>query len=135
VGRATFAGIRPERGVAPRPKTALLVDELRAAVATCGERRIDVRDRALILLGFAAALRRSELVGLDVGDVAFEGEGVVLRLRRSKTNRWNEKVENLSKNGFTVWRMREGGDLGVEHVNTVDDAVAPSFLVHDVVVT
>jgi len=93
VVRATFAGIRRERGVAPRPKTALLVDELRAAVATCGERRIDVRDRALILLGFAGALRRSELVGLDVTDVAFEGEGLVLRLRRSKTNQEGELEE------------------------------------------
>jgi len=93
VVRATFAGIRRERGVAPRPKTALLVDELRDAAATCGERRIDVRDRALILLGFAGALRRSELVGLDVTDVAFEGEGLVLRLRRSKTNQEGELEE------------------------------------------
>jgi len=86
VVRATFAGIRRERGVAPRPKTALLV-ELRAAVATCGERRIDVRDRALVLVGFAGALRRSELVGLDVADVGFETAGIVLRLRRSKRTR------------------------------------------------
>jgi len=93
VVRATFTGIRRERGVAPRPKTALLVDELRAAVATCGERRLDVRDRALVLLGFAGALRRSELVGLDVADVGFEGEGLVLRLRRSKTNQEGELEE------------------------------------------
>lgn len=93
VVRATFAGIRRERGIAPRPKTALLVDELRAALATCGERRIDVRDRALVLVGFAGALRRSELVGLDVDDVRFEGEGLVLRLRRSKTNQEGELEE------------------------------------------
>jgi len=91
--RATFAGIRRERGIAPRPKTALLVDELRAALATCGERHIDVRDRALVLVGFAGALRRSELVGLDARDVVFEGEGVVLRLRRSKTNQEGELEE------------------------------------------
>jgi integrase len=84
--RATLAGICRERGTAPKPKTALLVDELRSALATCGERRIDVRDRALMLIGFAGALRRSEVVGLDVADVRFEAEGVVLRLRRSKTN-------------------------------------------------
>ena len=84
--RATLAGICRERGIAPRPKTALLVGELRTVLATCGDRRIDVRDRALLLIGFAGALRRSELVGLDVGDVRFEGEGVVLRLCRSKTN-------------------------------------------------
>jgi len=93
VVRATFAGIRRERGVAPRPKTALLVDELRAAVATCGERRIDLRDRALVLVGFAGALRRSELVGLDVDDVGFETAGIVLRLRRSKTNQEGELEE------------------------------------------
>jgi len=91
--RATFAGIRRERGVASRPKTALLVDELRAAIATCGERRIDIRDRALVLVGFANALRRSELVGLDVQDVGFEGEGLTLRLRRSKTNQEGELEE------------------------------------------
>ncbi len=91
--RATFAGIRRERGAAPRPKTALLVDELRAAVATCGERRIDLRDRALVLVGFVGALRRSELVGLDVDDVRFEDEGLVLRLRRSKTNQEGELEE------------------------------------------
>ncbi len=91
--RATFAGIRRERGVAPRPKTALLVDELRTALATCGERLIDVRDRALVLVGFAGALRRSELVGLDVDDVGFETAGIVLRLRRSKTNQEGELEE------------------------------------------
>ncbi len=37
-------------------------------------------------MGFAAALRRSELVGLDVGDVAFTREGLVISLRRSKTD-------------------------------------------------
>jgi integrase len=41
-----------------------------------------VRDRALVLVGFTGALRRSELVGLDVEDVAFEGRGMVLSLRR-----------------------------------------------------
>ena len=56
--RATLAGICRERGIAPRPKTAMLVDELRAALATCGERTIDVRDRALILVGFDGADRR-----------------------------------------------------------------------------
>ena len=44
------------------------------------------RDRALMLLGFAAALRRSELVGLDVCDLEFKAEGVVVHLVRSKTD-------------------------------------------------
>jgi integrase len=44
------------------------------------------RDRALLLLGFFAALRRSELVGLNVTDFEFLREGLVIHLRRSKTD-------------------------------------------------
>jgi site-specific recombinase XerC len=48
---------------------------------------IGVRDRALLRLGFAAALRRSELVGLDVGDAQETTDGLVLRIRKSTTDR------------------------------------------------
>ena len=44
------------------------------------------RDRALLLLGFAGGLRRSELVGLDVADVAEETEGMRVRIRQGKTD-------------------------------------------------
>ena len=45
------------------------------------------RDRALLLLGFAAALRRSELVALDVEDLAFDtARGLKLTIRKSKTD-------------------------------------------------
>ena len=47
---------------------------------------IGVRDRALILLGFAGAFRRSELVGLDVEDCAFGKDGLIITWRRSKTD-------------------------------------------------
>jgi len=84
--KRTLAGIRREKGTAPHQKTALLVDDLRRMVAPLGASLLDRRDRALILLGFAAALRRSELVALRFEDVRFEEEGLVLTLRRSKTN-------------------------------------------------
>jgi integrase len=45
-----------------------------------------LRDRALILLGFAGAFRRSELVGLDVEDLLQDERGLQIRLRRSKTD-------------------------------------------------
>lgn len=47
---------------------------------------IGVRDRALILLGFAGAFRRSELVALDVADCSFGKDGLTVTLRRSKTD-------------------------------------------------
>jgi site-specific recombinase XerC len=49
-----------------------------------------VRDQALLLVGFAGALRRSELVGLDVADVAQVDAGTLLQLRRSKTDQEGE---------------------------------------------
>jgi integrase len=47
---------------------------------------IGIRDRAMILLGFAGAFRRSELVGLDIEDCAFNKDGLMVTLRRSKTD-------------------------------------------------
>ena len=45
-----------------------------------------MRDRALLLLGFAGAFRRSELIGLDRAAVALTTDGLVVTLRRSKTD-------------------------------------------------
>ena len=84
--RSVVKGIRRELGVAQTQKRAISIPDLRAMVSTLGESTIDVRDRALLLLGFASAMRRSEIVGLDVADVAFASEGMVITLRRSKTN-------------------------------------------------
>ena len=47
--------------------------------------RVGLRDRAVLLLGFAGAFRRGELVSLDVADVTFSSDGLVVQLRRSKT--------------------------------------------------
>lgn len=48
------------------------------------------RDRALLMLGFFGAFRRSELVGLTVQDVRWEAEGIVILLPRSKTDQLGE---------------------------------------------
>lgn len=48
------------------------------------------RDNLLLILGWAGALRRSELVGLDVGDVVNHEHGVILYIRRSKTDQTGE---------------------------------------------
>lgn len=46
----------------------------------------DVRDRALLLLGFSGAFRRAELTALDLDDFAFSARGVVVTVRKSKTD-------------------------------------------------
>lgn len=80
-------GIRRTIGVAPKQKDPVLVDTLRALVEPM--RRDDpgdVRDRALICLGFASGCRRSELVALDVEDLSFGDDGLEIVIRRSKTD-------------------------------------------------
>ncbi len=48
--------------------------------------RVGLRDRALLLVGFAGAFRRAELVSLDVSDLEFSSAGLTITLRRSKTD-------------------------------------------------
>jgi site-specific recombinase XerD len=82
----TMKGIRRTKGTAPAQKTATLIDDIRAMVDSTDAGLIGLRDRALILLGFAGAFRRSELVGLNVDDCAFSKDGLIVTLRRSKTD-------------------------------------------------
>ncbi len=49
-----------------------------------------VRDRALLAIGVAAALRRSELVALDIDDVVLTPNGLLITIRKSKTDREGE---------------------------------------------
>jgi hypothetical protein len=67
--RATLRGIKRTRGCAQRQAKALLRDDLLLVLDAMGDGPKDIRDRALLLIGFAGALRRSELVALDVGDI------------------------------------------------------------------
>jgi len=85
--REVLYGLRRKLGTAPRrAKAALSIDELRAMVAALPADLFGVRDRAVLLVGFASGLRRSELAALELGDVAIEARGLVLQLRRSKTD-------------------------------------------------
>ena len=67
--RATMRGIRREHGSAQRQAKPLLRDDLFAVLAATGDSLKDIRDRALLLIGFAGGFRRSELVGLDCTDI------------------------------------------------------------------
>jgi site-specific recombinase XerD len=88
--RITWAGIRRTHGKAPDAKEAAVTEVVAAMVAPLGDRVIDVRDRAMLLLGFAGALRRSELSALDVADVVETAEGLKIAVSRSKTDQEGE---------------------------------------------
>jgi site-specific recombinase XerD len=84
--RLTLSGIRRLRSSPAASKTALQIEDVRRIAAALGPSLRDVRDRALLLLGFAAGLRRSELVAIDVENLNLTAEGIQLTLMRSKTD-------------------------------------------------
>jgi site-specific recombinase XerD len=84
--RAVMAGIRRAKGTAPTTKAPALTDDIRAMVAATPPNLLGTRDRALLLVGFAGAFRRSEMVALDREDVETTRDGLVVTIRRSKTD-------------------------------------------------
>jgi integrase len=84
--REVRTGIRRTHGAPARGKAALLTEDLRRLLGLLDGSPVGLRDRALLLLGFAGAFRRSELVGLDVEDLEFTPRGIRVQLRRSKTD-------------------------------------------------
>lgn len=84
--RETWEGIRrARRGEKKRQARPLSPEQLRRIVLA-GEGLAGVRDRALLLLGFAGAFRRSELVALDVADLERNDDGLMVMVHSSKTD-------------------------------------------------
>lgn len=86
----TMKGIRRVLGTAQVRKKPVVTQMLREMLLTLPPTIFGTRDRAMMLIGFAAALRRSELVALDVADLEWPSDGVVIRLSRSKTDQEGE---------------------------------------------
>ena len=85
--RVVLAGIRRAHAAPAKQAAPLTGDLLRQLVADLDPERVaDVRDGALLLLGFAAALRRSELVALDVAELESVTGGVRVTVRQSKVD-------------------------------------------------
>ena len=149
--RDTWRGIKNAHGQPAEKKRPLMTVDLRRAVATLPDTLAGRRDRALILVGFAAALRRSELAELEVSRrdgaawVEERPDGLVVHLARSKTDQqaegaevgvpYGSNMETCPVRSYRAWikaaRLREGpafrpidrhGRLGSEAVT--DRAVA-----------
>jgi site-specific recombinase XerD len=84
--RATLAGIRRTIGVAQVKKAPATAGRLVEMIRLCPTTLPGMRDRAMLLLGFAGAFRRSELVALRVEDLQEAAGGLRVTIRRSKTD-------------------------------------------------
>lgn len=94
--RATLRGIFASHGKPVRPAAALTSTEVKQLLNACGTDMAGLRDKALFLVGFAGALRRSELVAIDREHLRFTSEGMTIHIPRSKRD-----------------QEAEGADLGI----------------------
>jgi integrase len=94
VVRRVVRGIARTNGAAQAKKAAITIDVLRAMLLAVRGHDLKVkRDRAILLLGFAAALRRSELAALNVEDLRWSRNGLAITIRRSKTDQIGQGAE------------------------------------------
>ena len=83
-------GIKRTIGSRQKAKKAILINDLKLIINVIDKKNI--RDKALILIGFAGGFRRSELVNLYFSDVEFVTEGVKILIKRSKTDQSGEGI-------------------------------------------
>lgn len=85
-----LAGLKRTRRRPVQQKAALTPDLMRKLLEACGEDLTGLRDRAILLLGYNGALRRSELVGVDVEHMKESRDGLLLMLPWSKSDQEGE---------------------------------------------
>lgn len=86
VVRNTMRRLRRELGTPARGKNPVMVSDLKKMLKECPPTLSGLRDRAVLLIGFCGALRRSDLVNLDVEDISKADEGIVILIRKGKTD-------------------------------------------------
>ena len=84
--RRTLRGIKREHGAKPRRVSPALRDEVLAMVKALSDNLAGVRNKAILLIGFAGALRRSEIANLRVEAITFDVRGMILALGKTKTD-------------------------------------------------
>jgi integrase len=84
--RDTLRGIRRRLGTAPARKAPLVLGDLRTVLTAIPDTIAGARDTAILLLGFWGALRRAELVAVDVEDLEFAPDGLRVHIRRAKND-------------------------------------------------
>jgi len=101
--KSTLRGIKRVNGRSQRRAKPLTKEDLFSALAAMGDTLKDSRDRALLLIGFAGGFRRSELVAINCTDIESVRQGVVIHVRRSKTDQEGVGRKIGIPHGRTRW--------------------------------
>tara|TARA_B100001939_G_scaffold246308_1_gene213549 strand:+ start:52 stop:1008 length:957 start_codon:yes stop_codon:yes gene_type:complete len=121
-----FMGIKRLKGISQNGKKPLLINDLKEIIDVINKQEEPdlkkLRNKALLLLGFAGGFRRNELVSLNFEDLNFVFEGVKIKIKRSKTDQFGEgfmkgipqfenylycPVKNL-KNWLNISKIKKG---------------------------
>jgi len=99
--RRTMRGIRRTYGVPQRRAAALTIEDVLLITSLLGNALVDLRDCALLLAGFAGALRRSELVAIHYHSLRWTVHGLVITIHRSKSDQEGRGREVIVPYGRT----------------------------------
>lgn len=126
--KSVMRGIQRTHGGDQHQAKPLCREDLFLVLDAMGETHRDIRDKALLLTGFAGGFRRSELMGLNWADVDEVREGIVITLRRSKTDQTGVgrkvgfplgRTRNCPVRALLAWRD-VSGDIGPGVFRPVD---------------
>ena len=120
--RQLLEGIKRKKKCAPTQKQPTVTLHIKEMVGEIPPTLQGLRDKALLLLGFSGALRRSELVGVDVEDLALCKEGLVVTIQKSKTDQYSygrkvgvcfgEHEDTCPVKAVTTWMRASGISTG-----------------------
>ena len=87
-------GIKRRKGTIQKGKKPILINDLKKLIDVINQERVPdirkLRNKALLITGFAGGFRRNEIVSLDIKDIEFVFEGVKITLKKSKTDQFGE---------------------------------------------
>ena len=118
--RKTLRHIQRTKTTVPRQAYPITLNALTAMLEAAPNTLLGLRDKVVLSLGFTGALRRSELVNLEVQDISFEGDGILLTIRGSKTDQAREGQQVpippgrriFTKSYLTSWMDKSGIQTG-----------------------
>lgn len=105
---AVLKGIRRNHGKEQRKVAPLVKEQVLAIVNSMGNRLKDKRDKALILIGFSAGLRRSELTSLTVADLRYIPEGMEIHLPENRIIIHHAKGDVCAVQALKEWLAASG---------------------------
>ena len=87
-------GVKRIKGIRQKQAPAFKMKDFKEVIRNMDvETNANKRDKALLLLGFTGAFRRSEIVALNIEDLSFTDDGVVVSMGKSKTNQYGDYEE------------------------------------------